>query len=89
MKQCWCIPPKQSAAFVACMEDVLAVYTRPYDPRFPQVCMDETHTQLLGDVREPLPAMPGHPTRHDPEYVRAGVANLFLACEPLPQTLPH
>ena len=65
------------------MEDVLDVYTRPYDPRFPQVCMDETHTQLLGEVRAPLPATPGHIARHDPEYVRGGVANLFLVCEPL------
>ena len=65
------------------MEDVLDVYTRPYDPRFPQVCLDETHTQLLGEVREPLPVAPGQVTREDPEYVRGGVANLFLVCEPL------
>ena len=65
------------------MEDVLDVYTRPYDPRFPQVCMDETHTQLLGEVRDPLPAAPGRAARHDPEYARGGVANLFLVCEPL------
>ncbi len=65
------------------MEDVLDVYTRPYDPRFPLVCMDETHTQLLGEVRPPLPCGPGQPTREDPEYVRGGVANLFLVYEPL------
>ncbi|HEY7908288.1 MAG TPA: IS630 family transposase [Thermomicrobiales bacterium] len=83
LKQCWCIPPKQNAAFVACMEDVLDVYTRPYDPRFPQLCMDETHTQLLGEVRDPLPVAPGRGARHDPQYARGGVANLFLICEPL------
>jgi len=65
------------------MEDVLDVYTRPYNPRRPQICMDETHTQLLGDVRDPLPVAPGRSARHDPEYVRGGVANLFLICEPL------
>jgi len=65
------------------MEDVLEVYTRPYDPRFPQVCLDETHTQLLGEVREPLPCAPAIAARADPEYVRGGVANLFLVCEPL------
>jgi hypothetical protein len=65
------------------MEDVLDVYTRPYDPRFPQVCMDEMHTQLLGEVRNPLLCAPGRITRHDPEYVPGGVANLFLVCEPL------
>jgi hypothetical protein len=65
------------------MEDVLDVYTRPYNPRFPLVCLDETHTQLLDDVRPPLPCAPGRSLREDPEYVRGGVANLFLVCEPL------
>ena len=65
------------------MEDVLDVYTRPYDPRLPQVCMDETHKQLLGEIRDPPPAAPGRAARHDSEYVRGGVANLFLVCEPL------
>jgi hypothetical protein len=62
---------------------VLAVYTRPYDPRFPPVCLDETPTQLRGEVRDPLPCAPGIAARTDPEYVRGGVANLFLVCEPL------
>ncbi len=65
------------------MEDVLDVYTRPYDPRRPQVCLDETSRQLLGDVTPPLPLAPGHPAREDYEYVRGGVCNLFLTCEPL------
>jgi hypothetical protein len=65
------------------MEDVLGVYTRPYDPRFPQVCRDETSRQLLRETREPLPVEPGHPERVDYEYERGGVMNLFLICEPL------
>lgn len=65
------------------MEDVLDVYTRPYDPRRPQVCLDETSRQLLGDVTAPLPPAPGRPAREDHEYVRGGVCNLFLVCEPL------
>ncbi len=65
------------------MEDVLDVYTRPYDPRRPQVWFDETSRQLLGDVVAPLPPAPGQPAREDAEYVRAGVVNVFLACEPL------
>jgi len=65
------------------MEDVLEVYTRPYDPKRPQVCMDEVSKQLLRDVRAPLPAQAGQPARVDYEYERGGVANLFLFCEPL------
>ena len=65
------------------MEDVLEVYTRPYDPLGPQVCMDETSKQLLRDTRAPLPMEPGRPQRHDYEYERGGVVNLFMFLEPL------
>ena len=65
------------------MEDVLAVYERPYDPARPVVCLDETSRQLLADARPPLPAAPGRAARHDPEYVRGGVLNFFLVTEPL------
>ena len=65
------------------MEDVLDVYTRPYDPRRPQVCMDEISTQLLRDTRPSLPVQPGQAAREDYEYERGGVVNLFLFCEPL------
>ncbi len=65
------------------MEEVLDVYTRPYDSRFPQVCMDEVAKQLLRDTRTPLPPQPGEPERLDYEYERAGVVNCFLFCEPL------
>ena len=65
------------------MEDVLDVYTRPYDPRRPQVGLDETSRQLLGDVTPPLLPAPGRPARQDYEYTREGVCNLFLVTEPL------
>ena len=65
------------------MEDVLEVYTRPYDERFPQVCLDEKSKQLAGEVREPLAAGPGRVARYDYEYERKGTANLFIVCEPL------
>lgn len=65
------------------MEDVLEVYTRPYDERFPLVCLDEKSKQLISEVREPLPAAPGRPARHDYEYKREGTANLFIVSEPL------
>jgi len=65
------------------MEDVLDVYTRPYDPKRPVVCMDETFKQLIGQTREPLPTRPGDIERFDHVYVRNGVASLFLAFEPL------
>lgn len=83
MKQRWCIPPKANADFVWHMEDVLAVYQRPYDPRFPQVCMDEASKQLLDQITPPLLPTPGQPEREDYEYVRGGTANLFILCEPL------
>lgn len=65
------------------MEDVLAVYTQPYDPNRPQVCMDETSKQLLADSREPLPIQPGQPQRVDYVYKREGVADVFMLFEPL------
>lgn len=65
------------------MEDVLEVYTRGYDPKRPQVCMDETSKQLLADLLEPIPAQPGQPQRIDYEYKREGVADLFMFFEPL------
>jgi hypothetical protein len=79
----WCIPPKQSVEFVYHMEDVLEVYHRPYDPKRPVLCIDETSKQLVGEARTPLPLGPGMVERYDYEYMRHGVANLFLACEPL------
>ncbi len=65
------------------MEAVLDVYERPYDPRRPLLCLDETSKQLVGEVRSPLSAAPGRPARADYEYERRGVANLFLVSEPL------
>lgn len=65
------------------MEDVLDVYERPYDPRRPQVCMDELHVQLVGETRTPVPVAPGRPARVDYEYVRNGTANRCLWVEPL------
>jgi transposase len=64
------------------MEDILALYTQPEDPRRPLVCMDEVPKQLLSDVREPRLAQPGQPLRVDYEYQRHGVANLFMFFEP-------
>jgi transposase len=83
LKKMWCIPPEHDAGFVACMEDVLEVYQRPYNPEFPQVCMDETSKQLISEKRDPLPPEPGQVERYDGEYVREDTANLFMACEPL------
>jgi hypothetical protein len=79
----WCIPPKANAEFVWKMEDVLEVYKRPYDPRRPVVCLDETSKQLIGETRAPVPGGPGRAVHYDSEYVRKGVANLFMMYEPL------
>ena len=77
------IPPDANAAFVATMEDVLEVYQRPHDPQRPLVCLDETSKQLIIETRAPIPAKPGQPARHDYEYERNGVANLFMVFAPL------
>lgn len=82
-KKQWCIPPHENADFVAHMEDVLAVYCRPHDTRFPVVNVDEQPVQLLSDRRDPLPTAPGCPAREDYEYRREGVASIFMFTEPL------
>ena len=83
MNNYWCIPSKDDADFVACMEDVLDVYELPYDPMYPVVCMDEKPYQLLDDVREPLSARPGSNLKTDSEYRRNGTCSIFAFVEPL------
>jgi uncharacterized small protein (DUF1192 family) len=65
------------------MEDILEVYQRPYDPKRPLVCVDETSKQLIAETRVPIAAKPGRPARHDYEYRRNGTANLFMMFAPL------
>jgi hypothetical protein len=65
------------------MEDVLDIYQLPYDPKYPQVCMDEASKQLVSEVIQPIPAKMGQPEIYDYEYERNGVANLFVLFEPL------
>jgi hypothetical protein len=65
------------------MEDVLEVYHLPYDPAFPVICMDESSKQLIGEVHEPISIAPGHGQLIDHEYVRNGVAQIFVEVEPL------
>ncbi len=64
------------------MEDVLAVYEKPYDPAQPVVCLDEKPVSLHADVRPPIPAQPGKPAKQDNEYKRCGTANVFGVVEP-------
>jgi hypothetical protein len=80
--QYWVIPPKADAEFVACMEEVLDVYEKPYDPACPVLCMDEQPVQLIRETREPIAATKSHPRRVDYEYERAGTASIFLFVEP-------
>ena len=65
------------------MEDVISVYELPYDHDYPVVCMDETCKQLIEEVHEAIPCAPGRPARVDHEYIRNGVAQIFLEVEPL------
>jgi DDE superfamily endonuclease len=83
LKEQWVIPPEANGSFVAAMEDVLDVYTRPRDEARPLVCLDEASKQLTQETRIPLPMEPGKPERHDYEYERNGTANMFMAFAPL------
>jgi hypothetical protein len=77
------IPPEADAEFAAQMEIVLDTYALPYDSRYPVVCMDEQPVQMLKETRIPIPATKERPRRVDYEYERAGVASVFMFCEPL------
>ena len=61
----------------------MEVYHLPYDPDYPVVCMDESSKQMVGEVYDPIPCKPGQPKRMDDEYVRKGVAEIFMEVEPL------
>lgn len=65
------------------MEKVLDIYKRPFDPLYPVICMDESPKQLISEIKSPIQNRPGQPAKHDYEYRRCGVCNIFLACEPL------
>ena len=82
-RQYWVIPPKANSSFVAAMEDLPAVYTRPRDGDCPLVCLDETSKQLVAETRVPMPMKAGRPARFDYEYQRNGTANLFMMFAPL------
>ena len=85
----WCIPPEADAEFVANMEDILDVYQRPYDPKFPVWCMDEKPYQILGESREPLPMRPGDTAKIDSEYVRNGTVSIFCFIQPHTGLIEH
>ena len=76
----WCIP-QIDGAYVARMEDVLDLYAETPDPKRPAVCFDESPAQLIGEVRQPIPAAPGQPRRYDYEYRRNGTVNLFVCLD--------
>jgi transposase len=76
-RKMWCIP-QVDAEYVARMEDVLDLYAEQPDPQRPVVCFDESPIQLIGEVRQPIPAGPGQIERYDCEYRRNGTANLFV-----------
>jgi hypothetical protein len=82
-KQRWVIPPEKNGEFVACMEQVLDFYKRPYDPLRPLVCMDESPRQLIRETRPAQAPSCGVAERIDYEYERCGVCNVFMAVEPL------
>lgn len=79
----WVISPQQDGDFDAQTESVLELYKLPYGPLYPVVCMDESPKQMIAETRIPVPSKPGQLARHDYEYSRIGVCNIFIATEPL------
>ena len=77
----WCIA-ELDQAYIQKMEDVLAIYEKPYNPAQPVVCLDEKPISLHADVRAPIPAKPGKLAKQDNEYKRCGTANVFGVVEP-------
>ena len=77
----WCVP-ELNEKYIANMEDVLATYERPVDPKQPVLCLDEKPVTLHCEVRPGTPAKPGREARRDSEYGRRGTANVFVAVEP-------
>lgn len=77
------LPKQHDADFACAMEDVLEVYSRPYDEKRPVVCVDEATKQLVADITPPVPMQTAQPARQDYEYERCGTANLFMQFEPL------
>ncbi len=76
----WCVA-KLDEEYVTRMEDVLALYEKPYEPQEPVVCLDEKPVSLHAEVRPPIPAAPGRAAKRDSEYQRCGTANVFCALE--------
>ena len=76
----WCIP-QVDGEYVARMEDVLDLYAEAPDPKRPVICFDESPVQLIGEVRQPIPAAPGQLERYDYEYRRSGTVNLFVVLD--------
>lgn len=91
----WCVPKENDAAFVSCMEDVLGIYQKPYNPNIPVLCMDEKPIQFLDEIRQRISAKPmrldpetklpkpGSNEKIDSEYVRCGHGSIFIFTEPL------
>lgn len=89
LNEYWCIPPKEDADFVACMEDVLDLYQQPYDSSRPLWCMDEKPYQILGEAREPLPMRQGDVAKFDSDYKRNGTVSIFCFIQPHTGKIRH
>lgn len=77
----WCVPTLDEE-FKSRMENLLKLYSKPYDKNNPVICLDEKSYQLLGDIYQKIPLKPGHIAKQDHEYKRKGIRNLFIAVEP-------
>ena len=82
LKKRWCIG-KITGEYLALMEDILGLYEGPYDPKRPEIGVDERPCQLIGDIVAPIPMKPVRLRKEDNEYERNGTCSVFIACEPL------
>ena len=89
LNEYWCIPPREDAEFVACMEDILDLYQQPYNSSRPLWCMDEKPYQILGEAREPLPMRPGDVAKFDSDYKRNGTVSIFCFIQPHTGIIRH
>lgn len=82
LRHTWCLGTID-AAFLARLEQILALYALPYDAAYPVICFDERPCFLIGDTLLPRPMRKGEIEKQHYEYEKLGSCALLAAIEPL------